>query len=1030
MKNIAALLLALLVPFSLLQAQDLSGEALLGGLRARQIGPALMSGRVTDLAGHPTDPKILYVGSAGGGVWRSNDGGVTFNAIFDDYPQSIGCVAVDPQKPDQVIWAGTGETWTRNSVSVGNGIYKTTDGGRSWKHLGLEASERISSIAIHPDNPDVVFVGVLGALWGDSAERGVYKTADGGQTWEKIFYLNETTGCSDLAMHPENPDVLYAAFWEFRRTAWSFNSGGKHSALYKSTDGGKTWSKIHNGFPEGKLGRIAVAIAPSKPDRLYAVIESEKDEDKGLYRSEDGGLSWTQTNSDFELAVRPFYFSRLVVSPHDPDMVCKAGLSGSISEDGGKTFRTIGSGVHADVHDFFFNPLHEDQLILGCDGGVYRSWDGGNVWEMVKGLPLSQYYHVTVDNEKPFNVYGGLQDNGSWVGPSAKRSGAVLDRDWVSVGYGDGFRVYPHPEDPNILYSEMQGAEKIWRVNRAKNQAKIIKPYPEKGQPKLRFNWNPPITTSPHEPDRLYAGSQFLHKSEDRGESWETISPDLTTNDPAKQNQEESGGLSKDNSGAENHCTIFAIGESPIDENIIWVGTDDGNVQVTYNGGKDWRNVTANYKDLVPEHTWVYHIEPSSFDPNTAYAVFDGHTQNDLTPYVLKTTDGGKTWTSIATEEIEGFARSIQEDYVNPNLLYLGTEFGLYITIDGGQSWNKFTNNMPAVAVHHLTLHPRDHALVLGTHGRGIIIIDDITPLRALTPEVAAKKVHFFERPPSIIREPTAFGGYAQMGDFRGENPSSAAQIVYYLKSRHTFGKMTMEVFDENGEKVADLSPGKAKGINVVAWNYRYKMPKVAKGKTFTFGTFTTPTVLPGTYTVRLTKGKEVYEHEIELVPDPESLYTDQERLAQHEAAMTLYHMNEDLAYLVDQIDAVQAGIAPALEKISGKKLTARLQALDSNLNSLKEDLVVLTGDNYVGAAEPQLREKIASLYGEVAGFPGPPSKAQQASMKLRQSELRAAEKELKKVMAQLPAINELLAKHGLQALSFRSKEDFLEADI
>ncbi|HQU60351.1 MAG TPA: hypothetical protein PLU64_14200, partial [Saprospiraceae bacterium] len=519
--------------------------------------------------------------------------------------------------------------------------------------------------------------------------------------------------------------------------------GGYNSALYKSEDGGKSWNKIHNGFPSGQLGRIAIAVAPSSPNTLYAVIESEKNENKGLYRSDDSGASWEHRNKDFELAVRPFYFSRIVVDPKNPDIVCKAGLSGSISKDGGKTFRSIGSGVHSDIHDFWFDVNDSNRIYLGSDGGVYRSWDGGTVWEMVKGLPVSQFYHVTVDNQKPFRVFGGLQDNGSWVGPSAS-AGGIEPKDWTSVGYGDGFRVYPHPTDPNICYSEMQGAEGLWRVDIAKRQSKNVKPYAEEKDAKLRFNWNTPITTSYHQPNRLYVGSQFLHRSDDRGETWVKISPDLTTNDPSKQLQEESGGLSADNSGAENHCTIFAIGESPLDENIIWVGTDDGNVQVTFDGGKNWANLTGNFPGL-PKNTWAYHIEPSNFDRQTAYAVFEGHTRNDGNTYVFKTTDGGKTWASIVTADIEGFARCIQEDFVNPNLLYLGTEFGLYVTIDGGQNWSKFTNNMPAVAVHYVTLHPRDNALVLATHGRGIMIIDDITPLRQLTPEVMAQPVYFFE---------------------------------------------------------------------------------------------------------------------------------------------------------------------------------------------------------------------------------------------------------------------------------------------
>ena len=1029
MKKILALaiLCFLLQPYTNAQKTvELKGSALFGNMQARHLGPAKMSGRVIDIEGHPEDGNILYVGSAGGGVWKTSDGGVTFNPIFDDYIQSIGCVAVDPVNPDNEIWVGTGEIWTRNSVSVGDGLYKSNDGGKSWDKIGFDKSERIAAIEIDPSNNKTVYVGILGALWGDSEERGIYKSNDGGATWEKILYIGPSTGCSDLVMDPNNPEVLYASMWDFRRTAWSFNSGGEMSALYKSTDAGKTWNKIHNGFPEGKLGRIAIAVAPSNSDILYSVIESEKNEDKGLYKSLDAGASWEQINNDFELAVRPFYFSRIVVSPNDENIITKAGLMGSLSKDGGKTFRPIGSGVHADIHDFHFVPGDKNKVYLGCDGGTYHSSDGGTVWAMSQGLPLSQYYHVEVDNEKPFNVYGGLQDNGSWVGPSSS-SGGITSADWKRVGVGDGFRVYPHPENSNILYSEMQGADQIWRVNVARNQTKIVKPYPEEGDPKLRFNWNTPIATGLHNPDALFVGSQFLHKSDDMGETWRKISPDLTTNDKAKQNQVESGGLSTDNSGAENHCTIFTVGESPLDENVIWVGTDDGNVQVTTDGGANWRNVTRNINGL-PSNTWVYHIEPSSHDVNTAYAVFDGHTRSDMNPYVFKTTDGGSSWTSITTDEVKGFSRSIQEDFVNPDLLYLGTEMGLFITINGGKSWSHFTNNMPPVAVHHVTLHERDHALVMGTHGRGVIVIDDVTPLRQLTPEVAAQKVHFFDREPKIQNEGSAFGDGAVMGEFVGMNPSSSAEIVYYLNKRHTFGKMKLEILDEYGKVLADLQPGKSKGINIVRWNYRYEMPKIATAKTFTFGGFTTPMVPPGEYKVRMTKGREVYESTIEVKADPESIHTPEDRMAGHEAAMRLYNMNEQLAYMVDQIDRMKEGSDMVLDKAPGKELTAKVRGFARKLEKLKDPLVVMTGDNYVGSAEPLLREKIAALYGNVAGYVGKPSNAQVKNMELLDSELQDAQTTLNELMPELEKLNKDLEKANMPKITFRSKEEFTKA--
>jgi photosystem II stability/assembly factor-like uncharacterized protein len=993
------------------KAIPLKSDEIFGAVKARQIGPAVMSGRVVDLEAHPKDSKIFYVAAAGGGVWQTNNAGITFNPIFDKHTQCIGAIALDPSDPDKTIWVGSGETWTRNSVSVGDGIYKSKDGGQNWTNMGLAKSERISNIIVHPKNSNEVYVGVLGALWGDSEDRGVYKTNDGGKTWNKIFFINNTTGCSELVMDPTNPDIMYAAFWEFRRTGYSFNSGGTNSALYKTLDGGKTWNKIHNGFPSGKLGRITVAIAPSKPSVVYAVLETEKPADKGLYKSEDAGASWKKLNGDFELVIRPFYFSRIVIDPKNPDVILKAGLQGYISKDGGKTFRSIGGGIHSDFHDFIFDPHDSNKIVVGTDGGVYRSWDGGSVWEMVKGLPLSQYYHVSTDNRKPYWVYGGLQDNGSWVGPS-KRPGGIKNSDWISVGYGDGFRVYPHPSDPNIVYSEMQGAENIWRVDVAKSQAKTIKPYAEDGDPKLRFNWNAPLTTSLHFPDRVYVGSQFIHVSDDRGETWRKLSPDLTTNDPAKQMQEESGGLSADNSGAENHCTVFTINESPIDKNVIWAGTDDGNVQVTTDGGKSWTNVTSNIKG-VPKNTWAYFIEPSNFDVNTAYAVFDGHTQNDMKPYVMKTTDLGKSWSSVVNGQIPIFARCIKEDPKNKNLLYLGTEFGLYVTVDGGQNWAKFENNMPPVAVHYLAIQQTENALVMATHGRGIIIIDDVTPLRAITEEALEKELDFISVKPATINESASFQNFPNVGEYVGDNPTSAARIVYFMNKRHTFGKMTMEIFDNEGKKVADLVPGKSKGINEVLWNYVLPPPKTAKGKTFTFGAFSGLTVPAGKYNVKITKGNKEFNQEIEIKYDENSIHSEADRKLKDEKGMELYQMNEILAFEVDRLDMLQKTAEEIKPLIKDKKLSKQLN-LDGyikEIEALRSTLVVTKGDNYVGAAEPELREKIAALYGEVASYAGKPSGAQLANLSLLNKKLTEAKTKVEVSVKKSEDLNKVLEK-------------------
>ena len=1009
MKSNTVFLLVLGLVFPMLcSSQTQSGidaSKIFGDLRARHIGPALMSGRINDMEVHPSNPRVIYAGTAGGGVWKSNDAGTTFNPIFDDYCQSIGAVEIDPSDPDNTIYVGTGETWTRNSVSIGDGLYKTTDGGANWKKIGFEKSERIANIIVNPNNSQEVYVGVLGALWGDSEERGVYKSADGGTTWTQLLYVNPKTGCADLAMDPSDPNTLYASMWEFRRTGWSFESGGANSALYKSTDGGASWNKIHNGFPEGKLGRLAIAVAPTNPQILYTVIEAEKDERKGLYRSDNGGASWEQLNNDFGITVRPFYFSRIVVDPKDENVVVKGGLSGSISRDGGKTFKNLGN-MHSDIHDIAFSIKDSDIMYVGTDGGVYRSWNGGTTMEIVQNLPLSQFYHISVDDAEPYNVYGGLQDNGSWYGPSSS-PGGVNARDWESVGQGDGFRVLKHPTKP-IIYSEMQGAENVWRIDTKRNLIKTIQPQPTKGAEKLRFNWNAPMAVSAHQPDRFYMGSQYLHKSEDMGDTWEIISPDLTTNDPAKQNQEASGGLSTDNSGAENHTTIFTIAESPLDENVIWVGTDDGNVQLSRDGGKSWTNTVQNITGL-PANTWCYHIEASSLDKGTAYAVFDGHTQNDMAPYAFKTTDYGASWTNIINGEVEGPVRNIQEDYVNSNLLFLGTEFGLYITLDGGQKWSKFTNNMPAVAVHFIDLQKQTNDLVMGTHGRGVIIIDDISPLRALTPEILDKNVHFFENSPTVINETSNFSGnFGAETEFVGPSKTKNLQLKYYLKKRHTFGKMSMEIQDMEGNKIVEIGPGKSRGINIVNWNYTRKVPKVAKGKTFTFGGFTAPQVPAGMYKAVMKKGKDTYEHSFELVYDKNSPLSVKDRELKNRITMELYDMTQELAYFVYEMD----------EMITKSETEGNKKML-SKLNALKETLVITTGDNYVGSAEPQLREKMTDLYSKIASSYDAPTQADLENLQLISARFQEAKDDYAKLKNKMK---------GLEGVSLLSFDAFLES--
>jgi hypothetical protein len=666
-------------------------------------------------------------------------------------------------------------------------------------------------------------------------------------------------------------------------------------------------------------------------------------------------------------------------------------------------------------------------MYAATDGGVYRSWDGGTTLEIVEDMPVCQFYHVSVDNEEPYNVYGGLQDNGCWYGPS-QSPGGVEARDWRRVGVGDGYRVYPHLTK-KLIYSEMQGAENVWRYDPAKDQAKTIQPLAGAGETdakhKLRFNWNAAMAVSASKPDRFYMGSQFIHRSEDMGETWVKISPDLTTNDPTKQNQENSGGLSRDNSGAENHCTVFTIAESPLDENIIWAGTDDGNLQLTKDGGKTWTNLIANVPNL-PKGTMVYHIEASVFNKGNAYAVFTGYQTGDKNTYVYKTIDFGATWKSIVTPEIYGFARNIQEDYVNENLLFLGTEFGLYITLNGGKNWYKFTNNMPAANVHYIELNKKTNDLVIATHGRGIIIIDDISPLRQLTEENMNKDLYFFTTAPTKISETNGFGGASTETQFVGENPTKAARIIYYLKKRHTLGKMSLEIQDDNGNRITEIGPGKSKGINVVEWNYNIKPPKVATAKTFAFGGFTSPRVPAGTYKVVIQKGKETYMNDIVIQYDPKSDIPLADRKLQEETTKKLYNMSQELAYMVYELDET----VKAAENVKGKSAAAAkaVSPLISDLTNLKETLVVTKGDNYVGSAEPQLRERMIDLYSKVADSFYKPNSAELGNLEAIETRFNAAKTDFKKAKDKnLKKLTSLLSENKFGQLPIKSYDEFLK---
>jgi len=1012
----------------------------ISGLGARNIGSATMSGRITSLDGVREGQRLtLYVGSASGGVWKSMNGGTTFKPVFDKQPvQSIGAVTVDPKNP-KTIWVGTGESWTRNSVSVGDGVYRSTDGGDNWTNMGLKESERISKILVDPSSSNTVYVCVPGKLWSDSDERGVFRTTDAGKTWTKILKgPNGSTGCSMMSMDPKDPKTLYAGLWDFRRQGWTFRSGGNGptafsgSGLFKSTDGGNNWAELADinakGLPPKPWGRIAVAVAPSKPSVVYAAIEAEIPRD-GLYRSEDGGKTWTALDRSQNMIWRPFYFANLTVDPKDENKVYKSGGSLIASSDGGKSFSNIAGGAHGDFHDVWVDPNNTDHVITGDDGGLWYSYDGGNRWWHAENLPVSQFYHVSVDNDMPYHVYGGLQDNSSWVGVS-QYPGGITNNRWENMYGGDGFWMFADPSDPTYIYAEAQGGF-IGRVNRKTLETRAIQPLPLYQEGKLRFNWNTPIHVSPTQAGTLYIGAQFLFRSRDHGQTWERISPDLTTNDPEKQKQEQSGGITVDNSSAEMHTTIYAISESPKNANIIWVGTDDGNVQVTRNAGKSWTNLTGNLKG-IPKNAWVSSIDAGHFDEGTAFATFDMHMFGDIRPYVYKTTDYGQTWTSVIPEgsKVRGYAHVVKQDLVNPDLLFVGTEFGLWISVDGGKQWAQYKGgDLPSVAVRDLAIHPRDHDLVIATHGRGIWIVDDITPLRKLTPDTLAKEAEFIEGKPVVQRIP-AGGGWPE-GDatFAGDNPPDAAVITFYQKKRHIFGDMKLEVFDAQGNLVSTIPSSKRRGLNRVVWSMRMKAPKVPSAASAAFSAAVGPRVLPGTYTVKLTKDKNVYTMPLQVVGDPRSNYPAKDRKAQFDLAMKIYNSLGDMTYATERINGVRLALDARAAKLpANDPLATRLKTASAQVDELRRKIVA-TKEGGAITGEQRLREYLTDLYGSVTGYEGRPTQTQLDRADAIARELTDVVRDFDGwLQRELAGINSALTAKGLEPITPLTRADWEKA--
>lgn len=864
----------------LLAAQPLDMK-LMEALKPRNIGPAGMSGRITAIDVDLSDPDIIYAGAASGGVWKSLNGGITWEAIFDEQPvQSIGAIAINQHNPD-VVWVGTGEGNPRNSHNSGAGIYKSLDGGKTWQCMGLEATRNIHRIIVHRQNPDIVYVAALGSIWGPNEERGVYRTRNGGKSWEKILYVGPGIGCAELVVDPSNPDKLMAALWEYGRQPWTFNSGGPGSGLYLTFDGGDNWARrtSDDGLPEGDLGRMGLAIARSNPNVAYALIEAKEN---ALYKSTDGGRKWVKVASE-NIGDRPFYYAEIYVDPRNENRLYNIYSLVSRSEDGGKTFKVIlpYSGVHPDHHAFWIHPEDPNYIIEGNDGGLNISRDAGESWRFIPNLPLAQFYHISYDMDVPYNIAGGMQDNGSWVGPSAVwKEGGITNQDWQEVYFGDGFDVVFKPDDNRYVYAMSQGGN-LGLVDRSTGQTRFIRPVHPDGVP-LRFNWNAAIAADPFNSCGVYYGSQFVHYSTDCGQSWSLLSPDLTTNDPAKQQQEKSGGLTIDNTTAESHTTILAIAPSPLDANVVWVGTDDGNLQLTRDRGKTWTNLSGSLPG-VQQGSWIPYIEVSAANAGEAFVIVNNYRRNDWRPMAFHTTDYGRNWRRIADEkQVQGHALSIVQDPREPRLLWLGTDHGLFISLNGGQNWQKWTQGYPGVTTADMKIHPREQDLIVGTFGRAAWIFDDIRPLR----EVAATGGKALEQPLRLFPAPDAYLAayrsyqgvrFAADGDYAGANRPNGALLTAWLKDEPEKNKKAqITVYNTQGDTVRTFQTTLAKGMNRFVWNLSsngFSFPSRRDGAgegRIPQG----PRVVPGIYKVVIQIGNHSDSTTVQVLPDPRLGYT------------------------------------------------------------------------------------------------------------------------------------------------------------
>ena len=958
----------------------------------RSVGPAASGGRVTAVAGTAADPFLYYLGAAGGGVWKSANGGATWLPVFDkEGIAAIGAVAVAPSD-EKIVWVGTGEANPRNDVSYGNGVYKSSDGGKTWQHLGLDATRQISSIVIDPSNADHVLVGALGDIFRDTQDRGVYETTDGGKTWKQTLFVGPQSGISDIAVDPKNPSTVYAGAWQFRRVPWTFSSGGPDDGLYKSVDGGATWKKLSgNGLPTGDLGRIAVAVSASNPKRVYALIQSTQG---FLWRSDDSGSTWSMVNDNTLIDQRPFYFSHIAVDPVNPDHVYSVSEMAVESKDAGKTFKEIAKDVHVDYHAIWISPDNPKRIILGEDGGYALSVDGGDNWSYSRNLAIGQIYHIGLDNGVPYNICGGFQDNSGWCWPSNS-----LDRSGITNAYavpvigGDGEWVVPDPADPALVWADLEDGV-VHIFNRLTHESYDVEPAPgafnafDYDKLRYRFNWDSPIAFAPWDPHTVWYGGDVVFQSHDEGRHWTPISPDLTLND--KSHQVIPGGpITKDQSGAEYFDTILDIEGSPVARGEIWVGTDDGLVQLTRDGGVHWVNVTP--RNAAPLGR-VETIAPSAFDAGSAFAIIDRHFSGDTAPHVYSTTDFGKSWNSIATDlPSDQFARTVRQDPVNPAILYAGTELGIWISYNGGRHWQSLQLNLPPVSVQDIRFQQRDGAIVIGTHGRSAWVLDNARPLQQFGAAAKAREFVFAPRPAIAFQRASSVEGlYTEYG---AANPPNGAAIYFYQAKpgksspvvdivdahgrliRHVAGTHPVGDTDKTEPDVTNFA-----GFNRYVWDLASDPPPAwttAPSKDDRRETMGAPAV-PGEYTVRIRFADRTISQSLTVKPDARLSWTQADYQKRHDFVASVYAMYGSVNAALTKLDQTEkrlnttiasltkSGAPPSdIAKIktvadAGSVMEGRLSAGFKN----DEDTI-----NRPGA----LREKIQGLLFGIFGSQGPP---------------------------------------------------------